>query len=272
MVGSIIQARMESTRLPGKVLKDIYGKSMLARVVERTAMAETVDTVIVATTTHEQDNPITQECKKLNIPVFRGSSEDVLDRYYQAAKKYSIDTVVRITSDCPLIDPEIIDMVVNRFIDADSLRSARRASALPQQAVAADSATRGTCDYCTNVMSMKERTFPRGLDVEVIAFNTLEKIAFEITEPEFREHVTVFIRENPEKFRVLSVKNKEDFSHYRWTVDRDEELTFVRSVYSHLGSEGDFTWHDVLSFLSEHPELSIFEGPGTQKAIKGKIY
>jgi len=249
MVGSIIQARMESTRLPGKVLKDIHGKSMLARVVERTAKAETIDTVIVATTTHENDNPITQECKKLTIPVFRGSSEDVLDRYYQAAKKYGIDTIVRITSDCPLIDPEIIDMVVNRFKDAE-----------------------GACDYCTNVMNMKERTFPRGLDVEVIAFNTLEKVAFEITEPEFREHVTVFIRENPEKFRVLSVKNKEGFSNHRWTVDRDEELTFVRSVYSHLGSEGDFTWRDVLSFLSEHPELSLFEGPGTQKAIKGKIY
>jgi len=248
-IGSIIQARMESTRLPGKVLKDIYGKSMLARVVERALKAGTIDTVIVATTTQKEDNPIVEECKKLNIQVFRGSSEDVLDRYYQTAKKYGIDTVVRITSDCPLIDPEIIDMVVNRFIEAE-----------------------GACDYCTNVINMKERTFPRGLDVEVISFNTLEKMAFEIIEPEFREHVTVFIRKNPEEFRVLSVKNREDFSNHRWTVDRDEELTFVRSVYSHLGSEGDFTWRDVLSFLTEHPELSLYEGPGTQKAIKGKIY
>jgi len=258
MVGIVIQARMGSTRLPEKVLLDICGKTMLERVVERSSRAEKADITVVATTVSPGDDRLAEFCGARGIPVFRGSSEDVLDRYYRTAREFGIDPVVRITSDCPLMDPGVVDLVVGRFLESE-----------------------GGCDYCTNVLNLEERTFPRGLDVEVIDFGTLERLALEIDEsrmspgsfhPDYREHVTFYIRENPGLFRVVSVRNETDYSQYRWTVDTPEDLEFVRAVYSALGVDGGFTWLDVVDFLERNPELSRRDDSSVQKTMKGKVW
>ena len=224
---AIIQARMSSTRLPGKVLKDLAGEPMLVRVINRTSRAKTIDEVVIGTTTNLADDPIVRLCEERGWLVFRGSEDDVLDRYYQAALARKADAVVRITSDCPLIEPEIIDRVVREFL-----------SHLPQIA------------YVSNGL---ERTFPRGLDVEVMLFSALEKAWREDHNPAWREHVTPYIYRNPDRFRAFNVANDIDYSYMRWTVDTEEDLAFVRKIYGHF--EGDaFGWIDVIMLLDKHPE------------------
>ena len=224
---AIIQARMGSTRLPGKVLEDIGGKSMLARVVRRTQQARLVNNVIVATTVKPADDAIVNECVQLNVPVFRGGEQDVLDRYYQAAGAHHAEAIVRITSDCPLVDPDVIDRVVNAFLDARP-------------------------DYASNTL---ERTYPRGLDTEVIASNALERAWRQATEPYQRVHVTPYLYENPDLFRLLSVTNSQENSNCRWTVDTPEDLIFVRQVYARLGDDDCLSWRDILTMLEQEPDL-----------------
>lgn len=226
-VVAIIQARMGSTRLPGKVMTDLGGEPVLARVVARARKARLLDEVVVATTGLEADNVIVDFCAARGWPCFRGSEEDVLDRYFRAATAFGADIVVRITSDCPLIEPEVIDLVVQRFLDG------------------------GSVDYASN--TLPPRTFPRGLDVEVMAFAALATAWREDDNPAWREHVTPYIYRHPEKFRLLSVTNEEDYSHMRWTVDTAEDLAFVRKIYEHFGAQ-DFAWRDVLRLLEDHPE------------------
>ena len=224
---AIIQARMGSTRLPSKVLEDLAGEPMLARVVNRTRRAKTLDATVVATTTQPVDDAIVRLCEERGWLFSRGSEEDVLDRYYHAALASKADAVVRITSDCPLIEPEIIDRVVNEFL-----------SYYPE------------VEYVSNNL---ERTFPRGFDVEAISFGALEKAWQEDCNPVWREHVTPYLRRHPKKFRTRNVANDIDYSYMRWTVDTIEDLTFVRKIYNHFQSD-TFTWREVLRLLEMHPE------------------
>lgn len=226
-VVAIIQARMGATRFPGKVMEDLAGDPMLARVVNRTRRAQTLNSIMVATTTQPADDVIVNLCETQGWPFFRGSEEDVLDRYYQAALAFQADVIVRITSDCPLIEPEIIDQVVNKFLDY-----------YPD------------VDYVSNSL---QRTFPQGLDVEVISFDALRKAWQEDHNPKWREHVTPYIRRHPEKFRIRNLANDTDYSNMRWTVDTIEDFTFVRKIYEHF--RGDtFNWEEVLQLLEDHPE------------------
>ena len=237
-VVAIIQARMGSTRLPGKVLKDIGGETMLARVVRRAQQATLLDQIVVATTVESGDDVIVAECECLRVPVFRGDEQDVLDRYYQAAKAYDADTVVRVTSDCPLIAPEITDRVIRAFLDE-------------------------TPDCASNTLG---RTYPRGLDTAVVTTAALARAWREAPEPYQRAHVMPYIYQNPDLFRLLSVTGEVDYSNYRWTVDTQEDLDFVRAVYDRLGNDDTFGWRDVLKILAQEPELTELNRHIRQKA------
>jgi spore coat polysaccharide biosynthesis protein SpsF len=225
---AIVQARMGSTRLPGKVLQDLAGEPMLARVVNRTCRAKTLQEVVIATTTNVVDDVIVKLCEARSWSWFRGSEEDVLDRYYHAAKKYQADFIVRITSDCPLIDPEVIDHVVQEFLERQ-----------PE------------VDYASN--TWPRRTFPRGLDTEVMRMDVLERAWREDRNPAWREHVTPYIYRNPDRFRIHNVVSPVDYSAMRWTVDTQEDLAFVRKIYDYFGHDR-FSWREVLKVLEEHPE------------------
>jgi len=240
-VVAIIQARMGSTRLPRKVLEDLAGEPMLARVVNRTRRTKTLDTVIVATTTQPDDAAIVSLCKERGCPFFRGSEDDALDRYYRAALAFKADVVVRITADCPLIEPEIIDRVISEFVSSHL-----------------------EVDYVSNSLV---RTFPRGLDVEVMSFAALEKAWQEDCNPSWREHVTPYIWRQPEKFKILNVANDVDYSYMRWTVDTIEDLTFVRKIYNYFQNDA-FTWREVLHLLEMHPKWLEINRHVQQKVVQ----
>ena len=227
-VVAIVQARMGSTRLPGKVLMDLSGETMLARVVNRLRRAKLINEVLVATTDQRADDAIVSECRKISVQLARGDQNDVLDRYFRAAQLSKAEVVVRITSDCPLIDPEITEKTIAAFLDRPP-------------------------DYAANVLV---RTYPRGLDTEVMSFVALSRAWREARKPYEREHVTPYILEHPSQFRLLSVTGDEDHSGLRWTVDTNEDLEFVRSVYGRLSGDGRFSWRAVLDLLAREPQLS----------------
>jgi glutamate-1-semialdehyde 2,1-aminomutase/spore coat polysaccharide biosynthesis protein SpsF len=230
---AIIQARLGSSRLPGKVLADVTGRPMLARVVERTRRAAGVDKVIVATSTNPGDDAIARFCAESGIPCFRGDENDVLDRFYHAAREHGADTVVRITADCPLIDPAVIDRVVAAFCD-------------------------GGVDYASNSMHY---TYPDGLDVEVFRFDALERAWKEAAKPSEREHVTPYLRLSGH-FRTKNVayEGGPSLHRHRWTVDEPQDLAFVNRIYSHLNGHTDFGMEDVLRVLGERPDLAGTQG------------
>jgi spore coat polysaccharide biosynthesis protein SpsF len=228
-VVAIIQARMSSTRLPGKVLLDLAGEPMLARVVERTRRAERVDETVVATSTDASDDPIESFCQDRGYSCFRGSLHDVLDRYYQAAKQYQADVIVRITADCPLIDADVVDQVVGEFMERQP-----------------------SVHYATNCLP--ERTFPRGLDTEAIRFDALARAWFEDNDPARREHVTPYIYHHPGLFCIHGVTLGDDCSSHRWTVDTPEDLALVRELYVRLDAART-DWRDILSLIEREPEL-----------------
>jgi spore coat polysaccharide biosynthesis protein SpsF len=238
---AIIQARMGSTRLPGKVLQDLAGKSMLARVVSRTCRAKALQEVVIATTTNALDDAIVELCEAHNWSWFRGSEDDVLDRFYQAAKKYKADLIIRITSDCPLIEPEIVNQVVQEFMERQ-----------PE------------IDYASNIWP--RRTFPQGLDTEIMRMDVLKRAWYEDRNPFWREHVTPYIYRNPDRFRIHNVLGQVDYSAMRWTVDATEDLTFVRQIYDYFDHDG-FSWHEVLKALEEHPEWLEINRHIQQKVI-----
>lgn len=237
---ALIQARMRSTRLPGKVLRDIQGASMLARVVRRVQRAELPQSVAVATSAQPADDAVAEETERLGVPVFRGDEQDVLDRFYQAARFLAADAVVRITADCPLVDPELIDQVVQVFLDSRS-------------------------DYASNCL---ERTYPRGLDAEVMAMDALARAWESAAELSHRAHVTPYFYENPALFKLAPVKGEHDYSQLRWTVDTPEDLEFVRAIYASIPDADTFGWQDVLRLLSAHPELSDINRHIVQKALR----
>jgi len=208
---------------------DLGGEPMLSRVVNRTLRAETIDQVVVATTVRPTDNAVERLCHKHGWSVFKGDEDDVLDRYYHAALAYKADVVVRLTSDCPLIDPEIVNRVVQEFLNLQA-----------------------EVDYACNILP--HRSFPRGLDTEVIRFDALERAWLEDKNPEWREHVTPYIRQNPDLFHIHGVMNDMDYSHMRWTVDTTEDLAFAKRVYHYFGHDR-FSWREVLPLLEGHPEI-----------------
>ena len=225
---AIIQARTDSTRFPKKVLADVLGKPMIAHLIERVKKSKLIDQLVLATTTRKIDDPITDVAKENKINIFRGNFEDVLDRYYKAAKKYQADIVVRITGDCPLIDPHIVDQVIQYFLE-------------------------NKYDYVTNTL---EPTYPDGLDVEVFSFKALEIAWKEAQLLSEREHVTPYIVNHPEKFRISNVRNTADLSNLRWTVDRKEDLEFVKEIFKRLYKEKTmFHMQDILELLQKYPDL-----------------
>lgn len=219
----IIQARMGSTRLPGKVAMDLAGKPMLARVVERAREIENVSEVVVATSTLSGDEKIIEIAERIDVPVFRGSESDVLARYYDAALDYRAENVVRITADCPLLDPDVSGLVVSEFLKE-----------LP--------------DYASNTI---HRTYPRGLDTEILPMGVLEQAHREASDKPDREHVTRFVWSRPEKFNLLSVKGEKDYSSHRWTVDTPEDFELIQKIYAELGSR-IFGINDVIELLQKN--------------------
>jgi len=238
---AIIQARMGSSRLPGKVLMDLAGEPVLVRCVNRICRARSINEIVVATTSKPADDAILNLCRQQNWPCFRGSEEDVLDRFYHTAIKWRADVVVRITSDCPLIEPIIVDQVVQDFLKRQP-----------------------KVDYVSN--SLPPRTFPRGLETEVIGLNVLERAWREDQNPAWREHVTPYIYKNPALFQIYSVTHARDYSHMRWTVDTSEDLDFVRRIYDHFGQDL-FSWEEVLALLEVHPEWLEINRHVQQKVI-----
>jgi spore coat polysaccharide biosynthesis protein SpsF len=239
-IAAIIQARVGSTRLPGKALRPIAGETMLARVVQRTQRATLLDQIIVATTTAVSDDDIVAECQRLGVPYFRGCEEDVLDRYFRAAQAFAVDVIVRITSDCPLIEPVVGDQVI----------------ALQRRTQA---------DYASNTLS---RTFPRGLDVEVFPMMSLERVWQLAREPYQRSHVTPYFYHNPAQFHLAGLTADADYSHYRWTVDTMADWQLVTAVYEHFAPRVDFTWQEVLHLLQQRPDLATINAAVQQKDLQ----
>jgi len=239
----INQARMTSTRLPGKVLKEVMGKPLLEYQIERLKKVKLADELVIATTVNPADQPIIDLCRKLNIAYYRGSEEDVLSRYYEAAKKYRADAVVRVTSDCPLIDPAVVDLIIDTYIK-----------------------NCGKYDYISNTI---ERTYPRGIDTEIFSFAALEEAHSKaVLKPE-REHVTLYIYSHPEKFKTFSVKYKKDESRHRWTVDTKEDFELVKTILERLYPyKKDFTMEDCLELIEKNPEIFNINQHIKQKAIE----
>lgn len=239
-VVAIIQARMGSTRLPGKVMRDLAGDSVLARVVNRTRRARLLDEVVIATTGKPADDVIVKECEHLEVSVFRGDEADVLGRYYWAAHKFSADAIVRITSDCPLTDPELVDQHI------------RRLTHLWREV-----------DFVTN---MSQQSYPLGLAVEALPMDVLARMHRLSDTPELKEHVTTLAYSEPSLFRVDNIRHSEDLSQMRWTVDTQEDLDLVRLIFQHFGTD-DFSWQEVLRLLGRHPEWAEINRQAPRKTV-----
>lgn len=224
---AIIQARMGSTRLPGKVLKDLDGETVLSRVVKRTRRATLLDEVVVATSILPSDDIIVEECKRLDVESFRGDELDVLDRYYRAAIKVNAGLIVRVTSDCPLIDPHLIDVHVERLLSRWS-----------------------EVDFVTN---MVKQTYPLGLAVEAMPADVLARMKRMSDSDALKEHVTSLVYVEPQWFRIDSVLHSIDLSALRWTVDTQEDLDLVRLIFRQFGHDR-FSWEEVLPLMKQHPE------------------
>ncbi len=243
---AIIQARMGATRLTGKVMLDLEGKTVLERVIERVRAAKLVDEVMVATTNAENDKRIIDLCNTIGIKVFAGSENDVLDRYYQAALSIKPDHVVRITADCPLMDPKIIDAVIKLHLEE-------------------------AADYTANIL---EETFPDGEDVEVMTFAALKTAWGNAGLISEREHVTPYIRKNPGLFKLVNYMAGENLSAKRWTLDNVEDYEFIKKVYSHLYKKNPlFGMEEILALLINEPNLEdinnhIIRNEGYAKSLR----
>jgi spore coat polysaccharide biosynthesis protein SpsF len=220
---------MSSFRFPGKVLKPLLGRSMLERQIERTLRCKRIDQLVIATSVNPEDDAIEAQCNKLGIYCFRGDLENVLDRFYQAARNYNPNHIVRLTGDCPLTDPVLIDELIDFYLAQE-------------------------CDYASNC---EIPTLPDGLDAEVFSFSALEQAWKEAVLPSHLEHVTPFIRSNPERFKTTCYRHHINLSHLRWVVDEPEDLEFVRQVYEILYPvKPEFGTEDILALLERKPELA----------------
>lgn len=253
---AIIQARRSSTRLPDKVLLDIGGKPMLARVVERARRAASLDEVVVATTLDPADAAIESLCLENGFPCYRGSLPDVLDRYYQAARLYKADVVVRLTGDCPLIDPGLIDEAVRAFLSPGPGQPETGGETFPY-------------DFAANRLPPPwHRTYPIGLDVEVCTFKALERAWKEGSLPHQREHVMPYLYEEPGRFRVLVLDHDPDYGALRWAVDTPDDLELIRQVYARFSGKDDFTWEQVLDLFKREPQLAEINAQSRQKDFR----
>jgi spore coat polysaccharide biosynthesis protein SpsF len=230
-VVAIVQARMASTRLPGKVLADLGGQPVLAWVLRRTQRAALVDQVVVATTVNPEDDAVAEFCRQADFTCYRGSAYDVLDRYYQAAQIYQAGVIVRITGDCPLIDPEMLDDNIRTFLDADP-----------------------PLDFAANRLP-GNRTVPIGLDTEICTMQALATAWREAQAPHEREHVMPFFYEHSERFKILHIRHEPDYGAYRWTVDTPEDMELLRQVVPNF-EDDTFSWEEVLAFFQAQPELA----------------
>ena len=239
---AIIQARIGSSRLPGKIMMDIGAKPILQWVIERTKSSSLIDKVIVATSVKTQDDVIEGLCKRLDVGCFRGSEEDVLDRYYKAASEYKAEAIVRITSDCPFVDPVIIDKIIKTHFKNKN-------------------------DY---TMNNTENSYPRGLDMEIFNFKTLERTYLEAKKPYEREHVSVYIYEHPEIFKVEIVDSGSDLKRpgYRFCVDTEDDLKIVREIYARLSeSKKPVNAHNIVNLLDSNPDLTKINAHVKQKGL-----
>lgn len=241
-IGAIIQARMGSTRLPEKVMKTLQGKTVLEHVIERVKQSKLIDEIIIATTAHERDAVIESEALRCGVKAFRGSEDDVLSRYYYAAKENNLDVVIRITSDCPLIDPRIINDIVFFY-------------------------KTNNYDIITNAGSdERKRTYPRGLDVEIFSFDILENAYNNASEKYQREHVTPYIYEVTQN--KFFYKNQNDYSKYRWTLDTEEDFELIKEIYKTLyKGVHDFYLDDIISLINEQPRLELINAHIEQKKL-----
>ncbi|WP_188203983.1 cytidylyltransferase domain-containing protein [Desemzia incerta] len=242
---AIVQARMGSTRLPGKVLMRIEGQTVLKHVISRIRRSKEVDDIVIATTILPDDDKIVEEAKKLKVNYFRGSEEDVLARYYHAAKENQAEIVVRITSDCPLIDSKVIDEMIEKFKVLFSTDDV---------------------DYLSNTL---ERTYPRGLDLEIVPFRRIEEAFRNANKPYQREHVTPYFYENSDKFKLVNFSNSKDYSNYRWTLDTQEDLELITELYRHMyRGQHDFYLQGIVKVLEKNNELIGINSEVKQKELK----
>lgn len=236
----VIQARMGSTRLPGKVLKTVDGRPLLDIQLERVLASQLADDVIVAVPDLPRDDLLVDFCDEAGVACFRGSESDVLGRFRGAAEATNADAVVRLTADCPVVDPQVIDRLISRFW-----------ALYPE------------VDYVSNTL---ERTYPRGLDAEVFSRAALEAAAKEAIEEHDREHVTPFLYRNPERFQLSQMRNDRDLSHHRWTVDTPEDFALVRRILEALSPRDPlFTLDDAVALVEAHPEWSQLNAHIEQK-------
>lgn len=228
MILGILQARVSSSRLPGKVLRPLLGEPMLARQIERLKRAKRLDQLMVATSDHAADDAIADLCVQLDIPCFRGPLDDVLQRFYLAAIPFHPSQIVRLTGDCPLADPELIDELITLHLD-------------------------GGYDYSSNCW---DPSYPDGLDAEVVNFSTLQLLAENARTPTEREHVTYFIRRHPQRFKIGQLSRNPSLAHLRWTVDEAADFDLVERIYQRLyPQQPAFTTQDILALLQQEPEL-----------------
>lgn len=236
----IVQARMTSTRLPGKVLKEVLEKPLLEYQIERLKRADRVDEIVIATTTNVTDQPILDLCNRLSIPYYRGSEDDVLARYYGAAMEHNADVIVRVTSDCPVIDPRVISSIIEFYIE-----------------------NRTQYDYVSNSL---KRTYPRGMDTEVFSFHCLQESFREAQATAEREHVTPFIYNTPSRFRLANVAYTEDQSKYRLTVDTPEDYELIRRIIEELYPlNNKFTLEDILQLFQKNSDWFLINSHIEQK-------
>jgi len=227
MIGCIIQARMNSTRLPGKVLMNIDEKfPALFYTVEQLKNSKLLEKIVIATSSNQEDNNIEKFCRKYNIKCFRGSLENVLDRYYQCAKEFGITTIIRIPADKPLIDPEIVDEVIQKFKE-------------------------NSFDCVTN---FQPSTIPSGTEVEIFSFSALETAWKNASSAFDKEHVTPYIYKNKEQFKIFNVVNKEDLSNFRWALDYKEDLELIRKIVMKIEKRPILT-RDIINLLNKEKEL-----------------
>lgn len=225
-VVALVQARMGSTRLPEKVMRPICSTPLIGLLMQRLACSTQVDDIILTTSNDPRNATLVEYVQQLGYEVFQGSENDVLDRYYRAAKQAKADVIVRITGDCPLLDPKLVDAVIAKFLESN-------------------------VDYVSNVAPP---TFPDGLDIEVFSFRALSRAQHEAKQPMQREHVTTFIREHTQ-FTQLNYSNEIDYSKYRWTVDEIEDFIVVKNIYEHFHPRRDFSWIEILNLSEEKPAL-----------------
>ena len=225
----LVQARVGSTRLPGKILKEICGKTILHHEIDRLKKCKEIDEIVIATTDKEDDDKIVNEAKKLSVKYFRGSENDVLSRFYYAAKENNADIVVRVTSDCPCIDFEILDKMLIYFKEKYKEKQV---------------------DYLSNTI---KRTYPRGYDIEIFTFSALEKSYINAKKEYEREHVTPYIYDKTNNFLKLPFENKDDYSEYRVTLDTIEDFIVIKNIFENLYYKNPyFKLNDVVQYLNDN--------------------